>query len=54
MITYKKLKKKPRALKSIAGVTIAEFEGLYRKFVPLWTESEEKRLDRPCRQRAIG
>jgi len=54
MITYKKLKKKPRAFKSIVGVTIAEFEELYRKFVPLWTESEKKRLDRPDRQRAIG
>lgn len=54
MITYKKLKKKPRTFKSIVGVTIAEFEELYRKFVPLWAESEKKRLDRPNRQRAIG
>lgn len=54
MITYEKLKKKPRAFKSIIGVTVAEFEELYRKFVPLWSESEKKRLDRPDRQRAIG
>ena len=33
MITYEKLKKKPRALKSIAGVTTAEFEELFRKLL---------------------
>ncbi|MDY7077575.1 MAG: transposase family protein [Chloroflexota bacterium] len=54
MITYKKLKKKPHAFKSIVGVTIVEFDGLHRKFVSLWIESENKRLDRPDRQRAIG
>ena len=54
MITYKKLKKKPRAFKSIVGATSVEFDGLHRKFVPLWIESEKKRLDRPDRQRAIG
>ena len=54
MITYKKLKKKPRAFKSIVGATSVEFDGLHRKFVPLWIESEKKRLDRPDRQRAVG
>ena len=54
MITYKKLKKKPRAFKSIVGATSVEFDRLYRKLVPLWIESEKKRLDRPDRQRAIG
>ena len=54
MITYEQLKKEPRALKSIAGVTTAEFEELCRKLVPAWTASEHKRLSRPNRQRAIG
>ena len=54
MITYKKVKKKPRVFKSIAGVTIIEFENLYRRFVPEWAKAEKKRLDRPDRQRAIG
>jgi hypothetical protein len=38
MITYKKLKKKPRAFKSIVGATSVEFDRLYRKFVPLWID----------------
>jgi len=54
MITYKKVKKKSRVFKSIAGVTITEFEDLYQRFVPEWAKAEKKRLDRPERQRAIG
>lgn len=54
MITYEKLKKKPRVFKSIAGVTVSEFEGLFQRFVPEWVKGEKERLDRPGRQRAIG
>lgn len=54
MITYNKLKKKPRAFRSITGMSIAEFDELYRKFVPVWTGAERERLSRPDRKRAIG
>lgn len=54
MITYEKLRKKPRVFKSIAGVTIREFEDLFQRFVPEWAKAEKERLDRPGRQRAIG
>lgn len=54
MITYEKLKKKPRVFKSIAGVTIPEFEDLFQRFVPEWAKAEKERLNRPGRQRAIG
>jgi IS5 family transposase len=54
MIAYEKLTKKPHAFKSIVGTTLEEFDELYQKVIPLWIEAEEKRLDRPDRQRVIG
>ena len=54
MISYEKLEKKPSAFKSIVGVTIAEFDELFQRFVPEWEEAERERLNRPNRQRAIG
>jgi hypothetical protein len=54
MITYNKLKKKPQAFRSITGMSIAEFDGLYRKFVPVWVGAERERLSRPDRKQAIG
>jgi DDE superfamily endonuclease/Helix-turn-helix of DDE superfamily endonuclease len=54
MITYGKLAKKPSVFKSITGITLAEFDDLEKKFCPKWEQAEEKRLNRPKRQRAIG
>jgi hypothetical protein len=54
MISYQKLCEKPRVFKSITGLNIDEFEQLFQKFVPAWSEHEHKRLDRPDRKRAIG
>jgi len=54
MITCEKLEKKPRVFKSITGITLAEFEELYQKFAPKWDRAEQKRLNHPNRQRAIG
>jgi len=48
------VKKKPGGLKNLVGVNMAEFDQLYQKLVPLWTDSECKRLNRPNRQRAVG
>ena len=54
MITYDKLKQKPRAFRSITGMSITEFDKLFRKIIPVWTRSERERLSRPDRKRAIG
>ncbi len=54
MITYERLKKKPRLFKSLAGVEVPEFDELFQRFVPEWNKSEKERLTRSNRQRAIG
>ncbi len=54
MITYERLKSKPRAFKSIVGADVQEFDELYQRLSPLWSEAEQKRLGRTERQRAIG
>lgn len=54
MITYGKLARKRSGFKSITGVTIHEFDGLYRKVKPAYKEAEMRRLSRPNRQRAPG
>jgi hypothetical protein len=40
--------------KSFFGVTVQEFDELYNKVVPVWSEQERKRLSQRTRQRAIG
>lgn len=54
MITYDKLKQKPRAFRSLTGMSITEFDELYQKLTPVWARSEHERLSRPDRKRAIG
>lgn len=54
MISYQLLATKPRAFKSITGLTRNEFDQLFQKFFPVWVAQERQRLDRPDRQRAIG
>jgi transposase len=54
MITYDKLKRKPRAFRSITGMSITEFDELYQRLIPAWARSERERLSRPDRQRAVG
>ena len=54
MITYDKLKQKPRAFRSITGMSMTEFDELYQKLIPVWARSERKRLSHPDRKRAIG
>lgn len=54
MITYKKLKRKPLAFRSLTGMSISEFDALYRKLIPVWARSERERLSRPDRKRAVG
>jgi hypothetical protein len=54
MITYDKLKQKPRAFRSITGMSTTEFDELYQKLIPVWARSERERLSHPDRKRAIG
>jgi len=54
MVTYDKLKQKPRAFRSLTGMSISEFGALYRKLIPVWAKSERDRLSRPDRKRAVG
>ncbi len=54
MISYQKLVKKPRVFKSLTGLSIDEFERLFKKLAPAWAKSEHQRLNRPDRKRAVG
>ena len=54
MITYQQLSQKPKIFKNLTGVTINEFNKLYRQTYPIWQQQEQERLNRPTRQRAIG
>jgi len=50
MLTYNKLSRKERSLKSFTGLTINEFEKLHDELLPIWN----KRLNRKNRIRRIG
>ncbi len=54
MISYEVLVQKPRVFQSVKGLSVDEFDRLFRKFVPKWVEQEYARLSRPDRKRAIG
>ena len=54
MITFENLSRKPSVFKGFTGVTVAEFKELLGKVTPVWVEHEQKRLERPNRQRAMG
>jgi hypothetical protein len=54
MITYYIISHNPRLFKSFFGVTVAEFEALYKKLLPVWYAYEQCRLSQCQRQRAIG
>lgn len=54
MLTHQKLINKPRKLKLSTGLTPEQFLSLSERLLPLWGQSEEKRLFRPDRKRAIG
>jgi transposase len=54
MLTYQSLAKRRRAFKSLTGLSVKEFEAIYKDFEPLWLAAEAQRLNRANRQRAIG
>jgi hypothetical protein len=54
MLSYTRLSKQPSSLRNLSGISISEFDDLFRRFVPVWNENEVKRLDRKDRKRVIG
>jgi len=54
MLTFERLGRKPQIFKVFTGVTVVEFEALLARVRPVWVESEQRRLARPNRQRALG
>lgn len=54
MLSYYSLRRNERAFKQFTGITVSEFDALYVDFEAAWVIAEQKRLERPGRQRAIG
>ena len=54
MLTYQKRFGKPEKLKRFTGLRLEQFTLLAGKLKPLWTASEQKRLNHSDRKRAIG
>src|SRR5262245_27537450 len=54
MLTHETVRKKPCAFKNLTGISLNELDQLYQQLLPLWTESEGERLNRPNRKRAVG
>lgn len=54
MINFKRLSKKRANVKRFTGLGYDKFMDLVTKITPLWQESEQERLQRKNRKRAIG
>ena len=54
MLHIRRLRKKPRLLRSLTGCTLSQFTELAARLEPVWEAAERQRLARPKRKRAIG
>jgi hypothetical protein len=54
MLSYTTLSKQRHSFRALTGISLQEFDQLFKQFEPLWEQSEQKRLDRPNRQRIVG
>lgn len=54
MQPIKILRSRPALFFRLSGIRISDFDELVRKMHPIWLKSEQKRLSRPDRKRAIG
>ena len=54
MLTYAKLKTRPQRFRALTGLTPAEFARLYQDVAAEYEAAEDRRLDRPDRQRRRG
>lgn len=53
-LTYPGLRRHEKLFRGWSGMTVAEFDELYRRFEPAWTQAEIERLQGRQRQRAVG
>jgi len=53
-MSYPGLRNNEKLFRSWSGLSVAEFDELYRRFEPAWTKAERERLQSRVRQRAIG
>src|SRR5436189_2562318 len=54
MFTYRELKRRPAALRSLTGLTVAEFDQIVAEAAVHYEAAEDQRLARPNRQRRRG
>jgi hypothetical protein len=53
-MSYPSLRRSEKHFRSWSGLSVAEFDELYRRFEPAWIKAERQRLQSRQRQRAIG
>jgi hypothetical protein len=51
---YHSLTRRPAVFRALTGLSVAQFDALYRDVAPRLAEAERERLRRPNRRRAIG
>jgi len=54
IMRYVHLRQYPKVFQAVTGLQVTEFDQLVKEVVPLYTEAERARLERPGRQRALG
>jgi hypothetical protein len=54
MTVYEKLRRRPAVFRSLTGMSIGEFEGLYQQVVDDIERHDETQLEQRNRQRAVG
>jgi len=54
ILSYPSLRRHEGKFEHFSGITVAEFDALYQRFEPAWTQAEQERLQQRERQRAIG
>lgn len=54
ILRYAALRNNEPIFRSFSGITVAEFDRLYKRFEPAWVEAEQVRLQRTSRRRAQG
>lgn len=54
MLSYPSLQRHEKKFQHFSGVSVAEFDELYRRFESAWRKAEQVRLHQRPRQRAVG
>jgi hypothetical protein len=54
MLTYKTARQKPEEFRSLTGLSVEEFDQLYREVKQVYQDAEERRLARSNRIRKRG